>query len=221
MSLKLDIVTEIMNNAKNSDIEEPVRVITRLCEIEGEDELRRELFEKDGFCRLLSQYDPKCHGNYNGKIYQFTHGLADTLNQGNPALFVCKLYLNLRYEFNEAIKRLPDELVNEFIDGLKEFALSGDKNDSVMYSNKLARSAAQKFYKIKSSIDDRSALVNEYIDKCINNLAETINSYMPFTDDCCCKVVKFNSTKLYGYMAMWDACSDKVKVKDEKKDESK
>lgn len=217
MSLKLDIATEILNNAKNSDIEEPVRVITNLCEIEDADDLRRELFEKDGLCRLLSQYDPSCHGNYNGKIYQFTRGFADTLNQGSTALFVCKLYLNLRYEFNEAIKRLPDELVTDFIEALKEFALSGDKDDRVMNSDKLARSAAQKIYKIKKTLG-KTSLGAEYVDKCINNLANTINDYMPFNDDCCYKLIKHNSVKLYGYIDMIDACSDKIKK--EKKNES-
>lgn len=215
MSLKLDVAVEIIGNAKGSDIEEPVRVITRLCEIEDEDDLRRELFEKDGLCRLLSQYDPKCHGNYNGKIYQFTRGLADTLCQGNSALFVCKLYLNLRYEFNEAIKRLPDELVTDFVEALKEFALSGDKDDVVLNSDKLSRSAAQKIYKIKKELGSTS-LCAEYIDKCINNLANTINDFMPFTDICGYnEPIKHTSVKLYGYISMLDACADKKEKKDE------
>lgn len=214
--LKLDVAVEIIGNAKGSDIEEPVRVITRLCEIEEEDDLRRELFEKDGLCRLLSQYDPACHGNYNGKIYQFARGLADTLCQGNTALFVCKLYLNLRYEFNEAIKRLPDELVTDFIEALKEFALSGDKDDVVLNSDKLARAAAAKIYKIKSALGSNS-LCAEYIDKCIKNLSDTINEFMPFTDPCCySESIKHSSVKLYGYIAMLEACADK-KEKEKKK----
>lgn len=213
--LKLDVAIEIIGNAKGSDIEEPVRVITRLCEIEEEGDLRRELFEKDGLCRLLSQYDPKCHGDFNGKIYKFTRGLADTLSQGNISLFVCKLYLNLRYEFNEALKRLPDELVTDFIEALKEFALSGDKDDVVLNSDKLARSAAAKIYKIKSALSSNS-LCAEYIDKCINNLASTINDFMPFTDACCYgEPIKHSSVKLYGYIAMLEACADKKEKKNE------
>lgn len=214
MSLKLDVAVEIIGNAKGSDIEEPVRVITRLCEIEEEEDLRRELFEKDGLRRLLSQYDPSCHGNYNGKIYQFARGLADTLCQGNTALFVCKLYLNLRYEFNEAIKRMPDELVTDFVEALKEFALSGDKDDVILNSDKLARAAAAKIYKIKSTLGDTS-LGAEYVDKCIKNLAATINDFMPFADVCYGEPVKHNSIKLYGYVAMMEACRDKKEKKSE------
>lgn len=214
MSLKLDVAVEIIGNAKGSDIEEPVRVITRLCEIEEEEDLKQELFEKDGLRRLLSQYDPSCHGNYNGKIYQFARGLADTLCQGNTALFVCKLYLNLRYEFNEAIKRMPDELVTDFVEALKEFALSGDKDDVILNSDKLARAAAAKIYKIKSTLGDTS-LGTEYVDKCIKNLAATINDFMPFADVCYGEPVKHNSIKLYGYVAMMEACRDKKEKKSE------
>ena len=215
MSLKSKIVMEIFHNAKGSDIEEPVRVITRLCEIENEEDLRIELFEKDGLCRLLSQYDPKSHGNYNGKIYQFTKGLADTLCPGSTELFVCKLYLNLRYEFNEALKRLPDELVTDFIGALCEFARSGDTDDAIKHADILSRSAAQKIYKIKKSLGSTS-LCAEYIDKCINNLAATINEFMPFTGNCIYDgPIKHSSIKLYGYIAMLDACADKKEKKDE------
>lgn len=218
MSLNLDIAIEIMNNAKGSDIEEPVRVITRLCEIEGNEEIRRKLFEKDGFCELMSCYDPNCRENYNGKIYKFVRGLADTLYRGNPALFVCQLYLALRYDFNEALKRLPDELVTELITGLQEFALSGDPEDgSFKNANKICRSAAKRFYKIRTA-EGVPGLAVEYIDKCINKLADVINDYLPITDRFDGKRVKHNSIKLYGYIAMMEACSDKVKK--EKKNEN-
>ena len=215
MSLSLDISLEISKNAKGSDIEEPVRIITSLCEIADEADLRRELFEKDGLCKLLTTYDPKCHGNYNGKIYQFVRGLGDTLSQGNPALFVCKLYLELRYEFNEALKRLPDELVNEFIEGLKEFARSGDPEDgSLKNSDKLCRSAAKRFYNIREA-EGVPGLAIEYIDKCINKLADVINNYLPIHDRFDGKKVKHNSIKLYGYISMMEACRDKIKKEEE------
>ena len=216
--LSLDIALEIMNISKGSDIEEPVRTISRLCEIEEEDDLRRELFKKDGLCKLLTTYDPKCHGDFNGKIYKFVRGLSDTLYRGNPALFVCMLYLELRYEFNEALKRLPDELVNEFIEGLKEFARSGDPEDgSLKNSDKLCRSAAKRFYKIREA-EGVPGLAIEYIDKCIDKLADVINNYLPIHDRFDGKKVKHNSIKLYGYISMMEACRDKIKK--EEKDEN-
>ena len=218
MSICLDIALEIMNISKDSDIEDPVRIITRLCEIENENDLRRKLFEQDGLCELLSCYDVKCHGTYNGKIHRFVSGLADTLNQGNSALFVCKLYLGLRYDFNEAIRRLPDELVNEFITGLQEFALAGDPEDrSYKNANKICRSAAKRFYQIRSA-EGAPSLAIEYMDKCINNLADIINQYLPFVNTFDGKKVKHNAVKLYGYISMMEACSDKIQ---EKKNESK
>jgi hypothetical protein len=216
--LSLDIALEIMNISKDSDIEDPVRTISRLCEIEREDDLRRELFEKDGLCQLLSCYDPKCHGDFNGKIYKFVRGLSDTLYRGNTALFVCMLYLELRYEFNEALKRLPDELVNEFIEGLKEFARSGDPEDSSLKnSDKICRSAAKRFYTIREA-EGVPSLAIEYIDKCINKLADVINNYLPIVDRFDGKKIKHNSIKLYGYISMMEACRDKIKK--EEKDEN-
>ena len=55
----------------------------------------------------------------------------------------------------------------------------------------------------------------EYIDKCIDKLADVINNYLPIHDRFDGKKVKHNSIKLYGYISMMEACRDKIK-KEEK-----
>ena len=200
-----EILAGIENDIKGSSIEEAANIILDLCSISNSTDLKANLFKDGNLAELLSLYKDK-DPEFNHNIHTFVHGLIHVLKyKSSLAVFVCRVYLELRGYFNDAGKLLSDEMMDHFIKGLEAFGRSSyDK----LHSDEFTKDAARHFYAIYHSEEFIPKAAFTAIDRCIGDLERLIATFVPPLDEYGHET-KFEKDAMEGYMDIFSACTKK------------
>ena len=201
-----EILTGIANDVKGSVIEEPANIILDLCSIENVVDLKASLFKRHNLRELLNIYsdDPE----FNRDMYTFARGLIHVVDKSVVVLFVCRVYTNLRNDFGDAMKLLPEKLTEHFVEGLEAF---GRASYDVKHSDEFFKDAARHFFEIYYSEEFIPKAAKDAVDRCIDRLAQLIDMIVPPLDEHGHQIL-FDKDKLDGYMDIFSACFKKVKT---------
>lgn len=200
-----EILQGIENDIKGSSIEEAASIILDLCSISNATDLKANLFKDGNLAELLSLYKDD-DAIFNRDIYKFVHGLLQVLKyKSSLAVFVCRVYLELRGNFNDAGKLLSDEMMDHFIKGLTAFGRSSyDK----LHADEFMKEAARHFYEIYHTEEFIPKAAFIAVDRCINELERLISTLVPPLDENGHEA-RFEKDVMDGYMNILSACAKK------------
>lgn len=200
-----EILAGIENDIKGSDIEYAANIILDLCSIESSTDLKANLFKDGNLAELLSLYKED-DVVFNRDMYKFVHGLLHVIKyKSHLAVFVCRVYLELRGNFNDAGKLLSDEMMDHFIKGLEAFGRSSyDK----LHSDEFMKEAARHFYEIYHSEEFIPKAAFIAVDRCIDELERLISTLVPPLDEYGHET-RFEKDVMDGYMNILSACAKK------------
>lgn len=200
-----EILQSIENDIKGSSIEEAANIILDLCSISNATDLKSNLFKDGNLAELLSLYKDD-DVIFNRDIYKFVHGLLQVLKyKSSLAVFVCRVYLELRGNFNDAGKLLSDEMMDHFIKGLTAFGRSSyDK----LHADEFMKEAARHFYEIYHSEESIPKAAFIAVDRCIDELERLISTLVPPLDENG-REARFEKDVMDGYMNILSACAKK------------
>ena len=200
-----EILQCIENDIKGSSIEEAANIILDLCSVSNATDLKANLFKDGNLAELLSLYKDD-DAIFNRDIYKFVHGLLQILKyKSSLAVFVCRVYLELRGNFNDAGKLLSDEMMDHFIKGLTAFGRSSyDK----LHADEFMKEAARHFYEIYHSEEFIPKAAFIAVDRCIDELERLISTLVPPLDENG-REARFEKDVMDGYMNILSACAKK------------
>lgn len=200
-----EILQGIENDIKGSSIEEAANIILDLCSISNAADLKANLFKDGNLAELLSLYKDD-DAIFNRDMYKFVHGLLHVIKyKSHLAVFVCRVYLELRVNFNDAGKLLSDEMMDHFIKGLTAFGRSSyDK----LHADEFMKEAARHFYEIYHSEEFIPKAAFIAVDRCIDELERLISTLVPPLDENG-REARFEKDVMDGYMNILLACAKK------------
>ena len=198
-----EILMGIANDVKGSLIEEPANIILDLCSIESVVDLKASLFKRHNLRELLNIYSDA--PDFNRDMYTFARGLIHIVDNSVSVLFVCRVYTNLRNDFGDAMKLLPENLTEDFVEGLEAF---GRASYDVKHADEFFKDAARHFFKIYYSEEFIPKAAMDAVNRCVDRLAQLIDQLVPPMDEQGHRIL-FEKDKLDGYMDIFSACFKK------------
>jgi len=200
-----EILSGIENDIKGSSIEDAASIILDLCSIENDIDLKASLFKRHNLNELLSLYSGE-DAEFNKNMSTFVSGLIRVIKgKSSIALFVCRVYLDIRNDFGDAMNLLPDSLTEHFVEGLEAF---GRASYDIKHADEFFKESARHLYEIYHSTEFIPKAAMAAVDRCIDRLEGLIDLCVPPLDECGHQT-KFSRDKIDGYIDIFSACAKK------------